>query len=217
MRAELSVMRRAVEGIGPALGEARPPDYSPTLAEIATLQEAIAAAVGRIERHPAVQVGPEAYAARAAQAVERSVGGTLRDAEGAARAIRGSARDVEAVLDSARTREAQDKRLAQTAAVGAAVGFLLFPLLGFPLARGLPLGSLPDGLAAAALGEDRWAAGMGLMMRADPQRWNVLVEGYDVARVAGDELRRCREAAAKAGKDQRCTVTVKAPAGLPAR
>lgn len=156
VRAELSVMRRAVEAIGPALGDARPPDYSPTLADITTLQKAIVVAIQKIEKHPAIQVGPEAYAARAAQAIEGSIRGTLRDAEGTAHAIRSSARDVEAVLKSARSREGQNKRLAQAGAIGMVVGLVLFPLLGFPLARALPFGSLPDSLAASALGEDRW-------------------------------------------------------------
>ncbi|MFH6787387.1 DUF6118 family protein [Methylobacterium sp. MA0201] len=209
VRAELSIMRRAVEAIGPALGDIRPPDYSPTLADITTLQKAIVVAIQKIEKHPAIQVGPEAYAARAAQAIEQSVRGTLRDAEGTAHAIRGSARDVEAVLKSARTREAQNRRLAQVGAVGIAIGLVLFPLFGFPLARVLPFGSLPDSLAAAALGEDRWNAGMGLMQRANPQQWNGLVQAYNTVRVAGDELRGCQEAAAKVGKDQRCTITVK--------
>lgn len=212
VRAELSVMRRAVEAVGPALGEARPPDYSPTLAEIATSQKALAAAIQKVEKHPAIRVGPEAYAARAAQAVGRSVEDACRDAEGAARAIRGSARDVEAVLGSARAREAQNRRLAQAAAIGVVGGLVLFPLLGFPLARALPFGALPDSLAAWALGQDRWNAGMGLMQRADPQQWNGLVEGYATARAGGDELKGCYEAARRSGKEQRCAVSVEPPA-----
>lgn len=209
VRAELSVMRRTVEGIGPALTEARSPDYSPTLAEIATLQKAIVVAISKIEKHPAIQVGPEAYAARAAQAIEGSVRGTLRDAEGTAHAIRGSARDVEAVLKSARAREGQNRRLVQAGAIGVVVGLVLFPLLGFSLARGLPFGSLPDSLAASALGEERWNAGMGLMMRANPQQWNGLVEGYNMAQASGDDLKGCYEAAQKSGKEQKCVISVK--------
>ena len=211
VRAELSVMRRAVEAIGPALTEARAPDYSPTLAEITKLQASLVASLQTIEKHPALKVEPEAYAARAASAIEGAVRGPLRDAEGTAQAIRGSARDIEAVLKSARTREAQNKRLAQVGAIGVVAGLILFPLLGFPLARGLPFGSLPDSLTALALGEDRWSAGMGLMMRANPQQWNSLVEGYNIARAGGDELKGCYEAAAKTGKEQRCTVMMKPP------
>ena len=64
VRAELSVLRRAVEALGPALSEGRPPDYSPTLAQIAQQQAAIGSHIGKMEKHPALQIGPEAFAAR---------------------------------------------------------------------------------------------------------------------------------------------------------
>ena len=73
------------------------------------------------------------------------------------------------MLGSARTREAQNWRLLQAAAIGVVAGLILFPLLGFPLARNLPFGHLPDTLATAALGEDGWSAGLGLMQRTDPR------------------------------------------------
>ena len=209
VRAELSVMRRAVEGIGPALSGVQPPDYTPTLGQIAASQQASAAALGKIEQHPALQVTPEAYACRTASAIEQAVRGPLRDAEHTAQAVRGSARDLQAMLGSARSRQAQNGRLAQAAAIGAVLGLVLFLLVGFPLARALPFGSLPDTLAASALGENRWNAGMDLMKRADPPRWNALVEGYQRAESAGDELRACYEALRRTGKEQKCTVTLK--------
>ena len=128
--------------------------------------------------------------------------------------MRGAAREVEAVLKSARTREHQNKRLVQAAVIGLGAGLVLFPLIGFPLARGLPFGSLPDSLAASALGEDRWSAGMGLMMRGNPGQWNTLVEGWRRAEAAGEELKGCYEVASKGSKEQRCTVTVKAPTAV---
>ena len=90
------------------------------------------------------------------------------DAEGAARAISGASQEAQAMLGTARTRKAQNWRLLQAGAIGVAAGLILFPLLGFPLARTLPFGSLPDTLATAALGEDGWSAGLGLMQRANP-------------------------------------------------
>jgi hypothetical protein len=65
-----------------------------------------------------------------------------------------------------RTREEQRAWIIRTAAIGAAAGLLAFPLLVFPIARMVSFGNLPDGLAASALGEDRWNAGMELMSRA---------------------------------------------------
>ena len=47
LRAEVSVMRRAVGALGPALKENRAPDYSLTLGQIAKTQAAIRSAVWR--------------------------------------------------------------------------------------------------------------------------------------------------------------------------
>lgn len=212
-RAELSIMRRAIEDIGPALADARVPDYSPTLAEIAAAQEAMLDAITNIERHPAIQVGPEAYVARTAQVIEQAGRGRLRDAESTAQAIQGTARVLEGMLGSARTRRAQNRRLVQAAAVGIAAGLVCVPLLGFPLARGLPFGSLPDTLAASALGADRWSAGMGLMQRADPPRWNSFVASYRMAEAGGLDLKNCYETVSRTAQEQRCTVTIRPPGG----
>lgn len=211
VRAELSVLRRAVEALGPALSEGRPPDYSPTLAQIAQQQAALGSHIERMEKHPALQIGPEAFAARVSHAIEQAGRGVLRDAEHTAQAIRGAAREVEAVLNSARTRAHQNRRLLQAAVIGLGAGLVLFPLIGFPLARGLPFGSLPDSLAASALGEDRWSAGMGLMMRANPGQWNGLVEGWRRAEAAGEELKSCFDAASRTGKEQKCSLSIRPP------
>src|SRR4051812_19909252 len=92
----------------------------------------------------------------------------------------------------------------------------LFPLLGLPLARNLPFGLPPDRLAAAALGEDGWSAGAGLMRGANPQQWSAINESLLRSEAAGDELKTCVEAAKKTGKEQRCVLTLR-PAPLPGR
>ena len=115
------------------------------------------------------------------------------------------------MLGHARTREAQNWRLLEVAALGVAAGLILFPLLCFPLARILPFGSLPDRLAAAALGEDGWSAGAGLMSRADPAQWRAINESLLRSEAASDELKACYETAKKTGKKQRCNVVMKAP------
>src|SRR5215203_739029 len=116
-----------------------------------------------MEGHPALQLTPEAFRKEVERAVTESSRQVLRDAEGAARAISWANQEAQAMLGSARTRKAQNWRLLQAVALGVAAGLVLFPLLGFPLARTLPFGSLTDMLATAALGEDGWSAGAALM------------------------------------------------------
>jgi hypothetical protein len=209
LRAEVVVLRRAVEALGPALKENRAPDYSLTLGQIAKAQAAMGARLEAMEGHPALQLTPEAFGARVEQAVTEASRQVLRDSEGAARAISWANQEAQAIIGSARTREAQNWRLLEVAALGVAAGLILFPLLGFPLARNLPFGSLPDRLATAALGEDGWSAGTGLMSRADPAQWRAINESLLRSEAASDELKACYEAAKKTGKEQRCNVAVK--------
>jgi hypothetical protein len=211
LRAEVMVLRRAVEALGPALKENRAPDYSLTLGQIAKAQATVCEHLAAMEDHPALRLTPAAFGEQVERAVAEASRKTLRDAEGAARAISGASQDVQAMLGYARTREAQNWRLLQAAAIGVVAGLTLFPLLGFPIARILPFGSLPDRLAAAALGEDGWSAGSGLMQRASPAEWRAINESLLRSEAAGDELKTCYEAAKKTGKEQRCNVVMKAP------
>jgi hypothetical protein len=211
LRAEVVVLRRAVEALGPALKENRAPDYSLTLGQIAKAQATVCEHLASMEGHPALQLTPEAFRARVERAVTEASRQVLRDAEGAARAISWANQEAQAMIGSARTREAQNRRLLQAVAIGIAAGLILFPLLGFPIARNLPFGSLPDTLATAVLGEDGWDAGARLMQRADPAQWKIINESLLRSEAAGDELKTCYEAAKKMGKEQRCNALVKLP------
>ena len=50
------------------------------------------------------------------------------------------------------------------------------------------------------------------MSRADPAQWRAIKESLLRSEAASDELKACYEAAKKTGKEQRCSVVVKAPA-----
>src|SRR5829696_7942945 len=138
LRAEVVVLRRAVEALGPALKENRAPDYSLTLGQIAKAQATVCEHLAAMESHPALQLTPEAFRARVERAVTEASRQVLRDAEGVARAISWANQEAQAMLGHARTREAQNWRLLEVAGIGVMAGLILFPLLCFPLARILP-------------------------------------------------------------------------------
>ena len=69
-------------------------------------------------------------------------------------------------------------------------------------------------LATAALGEDGWSAGAGLMSRADPAQWRVINESLLRSEAASDELKTCYEAAKKTGKEERFYIVAGASAIL---
>jgi len=79
--------------------------------------------------------------------------------------------------------------------------------LAYPLvAATLPGGSY---LAAIATGTvDRWQAGIGLMHVADPEGARSIARATRIVHANAEALRGCAEAARKAGREQRCVVTV---------
>ena len=170
LRAEVAVLRRAVEALGPALKENRSPDYSLSLGHIAKTQAAIGARLEAIEGHPALRITPAAFGEQLERAVTNASREAKREAEDCSPGDFRGEPGAQAMLGSARTREAQNWRLLEAAVLGVVAGLILFPPLGFPIARNLPFGSLPDTLATAALGEDGWSAGAALMHRAPTPR-----------------------------------------------
>lgn len=209
VRAELSVMRRAVEGIGPALSGAQPPDYSPTLGQLSKNLHAVALRVDAIEKHTAAKLSPEAFE-REMRRTRDEVLRPFRDGlEGARREVIEAASYLRDAGGVVRQRHEQHQQLVRTALGGLVVGLIAFPLMVFPLARVLP-GRVDEGLALTALGQGGWEAGGRLMAGADLAGYQRLIEADRLMRSAGEELRACQENAAKTSRDQRCTVTVKA-------
>jgi len=214
LRAEITVLRRAVEAIELVLRESQAPDYSPTLGALAKSLDAIASRIEAIERHTGATVSAEVARREIARVYDASLRPARGNLERATREVLDAAHALHGAAGHTRTREEQRAWMIRTAAIGAAVGLLAFPLLVFPLARLLPFGSLPDGLAASALGTDRWNTGMGLMSRANPEKWNGFVADYTMVRATDGELKTCFDAAQKAGKEQRCSITIR-PAPAP--
>jgi Family of unknown function (DUF6118) len=72
LRAEVAVLRRAVEALGPALKENRSPDYSLSLGQIAKTQAAIGTRLEAIEGHPALRMTPAAFGEQLERAVTKA-------------------------------------------------------------------------------------------------------------------------------------------------
>src|SRR3954467_1963924 len=81
LRAEVAVLRRAVEALGPALKENRSPDYSLSLGHIAKAQAAIGACLEPIGGHPAPRMTPAAFGEQLERAVANASRGARRKAE----------------------------------------------------------------------------------------------------------------------------------------
>ncbi|WP_234732162.1 DUF6118 family protein [Acidocella facilis] len=209
LRAEVSVMRRAVEALPGTLKEslpAAPPDYRSDVGKVA---QALAAVVGRldvIEKHPAIRLTPEQHR----QAIAREGNELMRDAAGrldkATREHAQVAGQLAGIIGTMRGRRDQAFWLIALPLVAVILTLLASPVV---------LGELPFGwnlsAAATVMKADRWDAGWALLRAADPGDAGDAAAGYNLVQSNQAALVACQQAAAKEGKDHKCTITVKAP------
>lgn len=205
LRAEVAALRGSIDGFPAAVQDSRPPDYAPTLGAIVKAIQGVEKRLAVIESHPAIRLTPEQYG----RAMEKAGATTLREAmatfRNEAAAIGLERRQLGQIIGAALDQEAQRRRQVWFGGAGAVAGLILFPLI----AAFAPGGTH---LAALAAGEiDRWQAGGVLMHAGSPEGWREFVAGATLARANSEALRACREAAAKAGKEQKCAIVVTRP------
>ncbi|WP_137114094.1 DUF6118 family protein [Mesorhizobium sp. GR13] len=206
--AEMTVIRRGVEAAFDQFEKYRqPPDYGADLGKIIQYLAQVDERLEAVEQSPILRNGPEHYA----RALERSGEGLVRTAalelEGKGRDLEREALNLAAYTKSAYDRESQDLRMWVAGGVGLVAGVFLILLLP----RILPFAA-DTHVAAIVLGQDRWNAGVTMMQTADPGRWRGVADAWQLARDNSEAISQCAEAARTAGADQRCTITVKAPA-----
>jgi hypothetical protein len=202
LRAEVAQLRASVAALTATF---KGPDFAPTLG-------AMAQSLAAIEAHPALQIAPESFASQLRQARETAQQQGQRELASATQRFDSAAAELERVVARARAGHEQNRWLAVMTGFGVVVGVVVWVSLSGPLARTLPASwRVPEKMAAATLHLDRWAAGSQLMRTVDPASWNALVAASGLWRDNVGALEACREAAARAARPQRCTVTVEAP------
>lgn len=205
LRAEVAALRGSIDAFPAAVQDTRPPDYAPTLGAIVKAIQGVEKRLAVMEGHPAIRLTPEQHG----RAIERAGAATLREAmetfRNEAASIGLERRQLGQIIGAALDQEDQRRRQLWFGGIGTIVGLIFFPLI----AAFAPGGTH---LAALAIGEtDRWQAGGVLMHAGSPEGWREFVTGAMLARANGDAIRACREAAAKAGKEQKCVIAVPAP------
>ncbi|MDZ4061048.1 MAG: DUF6118 family protein [Brevundimonas sp.] len=206
LRAEVSVLRRAIEGLPAAIRETRPPDYSQDLAVLGKGLDEIGQSLEAVLASPALNLTPEQQGqgiARAGSALVREAAQRLDRA--AQEAERERAR-LSGIVGQAWAQDRQVRLLFWTGGVAFAVGLLLSPIV----ASILPFG-LNTRVAALVMREDRWTAGGELMRAADPDSWDRVLTDTRLADENREALDACRAAAGESGRLQRCTVTLASP------
>jgi hypothetical protein len=205
LRAEVSELRRAVEALPGAWDENQPPDYTPSLGTIAKGLAAVDNRLAGIETHPALRLTPEQHQQAGAQAgnmLMREAGQKLD------RAAQNAERERHQLAGLVGTVWKQDEQ--RNWLLWAASGALVVGLLASPFVAGLlPFGG-DSTVAALIMKADRWNASIALMQAGSPDGWRGVADASKQVRVNQEALLACRDAVAKAKKEQRRTITVPA-------
>jgi hypothetical protein len=203
LRAEVTVLRRAVEAIPQTLEEGRAPDYGEDLAKLAKELAAVACQVELMGQHPALRMTPADHHRAVAQTGADLMRGALQSFERATQAADGERRQLSAMIGTARAQESQFKVVALVAGIALLIGLVLSPIF----ASILPFG-LNARVAALVMRNDRWNAGAALMAAQNPQGWNELGAAEDLVKANRERLLACQAVATRAGRSQTCSVLV---------
>jgi len=206
LRAEVSVLRRAIEGLPAAIRENRSPDYSQDLAVLGKGLDEIGQQLETVLASPALNLTPE----QQGQGIARAGSALMREAaQRLDRATQETERErvrLSGLIGQASAQDRQFRMLCWTGGVAIAVGLLLSPII----ASVAPFG-LNTRVAALVMREDRWTAGGELMRAADPAGWRRVAVDARLADENRETLDACRAAAVESGKTQRCLVIVGPP------
>ena len=206
LRAEVSVLRRAIEALPEEWEANQPPDYTESLGEIT---QGLANVVGRltvIEQHPALRSTPAQHQSAILDAGQDLMSRAAGRIDAAAEAFKHEQQNLAGMIGVARDQRTQRKHLAWMFAGTFVVGLLILPFL----ARALPFGWNED-LAVFLLHADRWNAGQALMKSTNPGGWAVLAAEMNLVEPNHAALTACREAAGRMKKEQYCLIVVPAP------
>ncbi|MEN3145621.1 DUF6118 family protein [Ochrobactrum sp. WV_118_8] len=205
--AELTVMRRGLEAAFDQFDRIGvPQDYKPQLARIVQALDTVADRLQDVEQLPVLKQDAQHYAAIIGRSGENLVHGAVRQIERQASDLERVGRNLTERIESARERRRQDWWLSGMAGGGVIIGVLL--TLFAP--RILP-GTIDMAVASTVMNDDRWNAGAALMQSESPAGWRNIVDADHLVQANRETLTACASAAAKAGKDQKCTITVSAP------
>ncbi|UVV70797.1 DUF6118 family protein [Brucella anthropi] len=206
--AEMTVMRRGIEVAFDQLEKIEPQtDYKPQLAQLVQALDNVAERLNGIEQSPILRQGAQHYAGVLERSGEALVRTAAQQLERQSSDLERASRNLSARVLGARERGKQNRLVFSAVGFGIIIGVLA--TLFMP--RILP-GRVDLAVASMVMNDDRWKAGIALMESGSPEGWRSLVEASDLVRTNREALSVCAEAAAKAKKDQRCTITVTTPA-----
>ncbi|OYV55936.1 MAG: hypothetical protein B7Z71_12985 [Acidocella sp. 21-58-7] len=217
LRAEVSVMRRAVEALPGAMADSlppAPPDYRSDVGKVAQMLAAVVGRLDVIEQHPALKETPESYAAQIENAGTSVFTEPKLELGRAITETRTTSRELADMIGNMRGKvEQREWVVFWVATVG--LGAMLLGLIASPfIASHLPFGW--DGTVASIVMDqpDRWDTGWALLRAAKPGDATNASTGYNLVQANQAALVACQQAAANERKDQKCPIIVKAQSDI---
>lgn len=205
---EMIVIRKGVEAAFEEFERfQQPTDYGPDLGRIVQQIAVVVEHLKAVEQSPVLKHGAEHYAAVLERGGESLVRGAAQQLERQASDLERTANNLARHVAGARERQEQDRWLWGVGAAGLVAGVLLTLFLP----RVLPF-SAATRTAAFIMGSDRISAGYAMIGAADPLETGKMEWGRRFYDFNGDPISACLKMAKQTGKDQKCTITVPAPA-----
>lgn len=153
LRAEISLIRHAVEGLTAA--RERIPDYTPTLGEMSEGLKVLQNALDRIEQRPAFALTPAGLTAEIVKAAGAARAEESRKLDEAREVLSRSIGRIDGIVQRGQAVEGQQRRLMWSCAGSAVAAMLLWSFLPGAVARTLPASwHVPEWMAARTIGAD---------------------------------------------------------------
>lgn len=200
LRREVAQLHRAIERLSSG-----PPDYSPTLSEMAKRLTAI-------EAQPALQSTSAEVAEQMRRAQDKAYGEAKASLNIFLGQMKEGAQLLNGLVTNKRDRRQQTRQLLLTAAGSAFIAVILWLLVSGPVIRALgERWGWPEMIAAATMNMGRGAAGGKLLQGAAPIAWGNAMLGKELVETNSDSINACRKQAAGTGKPQKCLIKVAPP------
>lgn len=206
LRAEVSVLRRAVEALPQAWRDNRPPDYTEDLARVVKAMNAVSTRMKAIEDTPTLKMTPQAYG----QGIREEGLAASRRLEGVFEKAIGEVRKERQVLASI-IGQANNRRDQWFYLIFIGIMAFLFGVGGAPLLFNHITWKHFDQRVASFIvgGQDRWESGQAMMRDVRPDQWNSFVWEDRLVQDNQPKIRDCRIAATQAGQPKSCVITIK--------
>lgn len=206
LRAEVSVLRRAVEGLPEAWRENRPPDYSPDLGRMVNALGAVGRHLEAIEKNPMLKIEPTSYrhaVEQAGMAASQRMQGVV---DSAIREVQVERRKLAGIVGAARDRYRQRWWVLGAAGLAFLCGLAVAP----SIFREMGWGGISMRVASYIVGgSSLWESGGSMMMQDDSGSWDDLVTGSKIVHDNKVSIGECIEISNKTKEEKNCMVKIR--------